>query len=498
MASPLTWVCALAVTLIAAQSGAAEDPFQQGLNAYLAGDYTEARRRWEPLADAGDTVAAFNIGILYAQGLGVAKDPAAAFRWYQKAADAGYAPAQFNLGAAYREGAGVDVDMSQAVHWWSESAAHGHPQATFNLATLYFHGNGVARDHDKAQGLYQKAAELGDPRAQEILAKLRDANPPRADEKPADETPTAAPAPTAKSPPPAAVKPQVDESVAGAAPAPRVPSVKSPPPAAAKPQVDESVGAAAPAASETRTGAETGVKNGDWVSAQSSENLTIQLFAFGDEQAAVKFIRDNELEEQAAYFQASSGGRVWYKTVYGVYTDMASARAARDQLPANLKANSPWIRKFSAIHGEMKVKPKTKDNVSRSTDPKPRSKLATHRIPAKNLKARAKGQSAFNGQDYDLAMRVWKPLAEKGDAEAQYSLGFMYESGWGTKKDYQQAYDWYSKAADQGHSKAQYNLGLLYFRGLGVDQDKGLAYYWIQNAADQRHARAREFLLDRD
>ena len=461
MTRPLSWACALVVTLMAGQAGGTEDPFQQGLDAYLAGDYATAQGIWRPLAEAGDMVAAFNIGILYAQGLGVTKDPAQAFRWYKMAADADYAPAQFNLGAAYREGAGVEVDMFQAAHWWSKSAAQDHPQATFNLATLYFHGNGVQRDRDRAQALYQKAAELGDPRAQQILAKLKAAEPTSTD-----------PAPTA--------------SARAAAPPPLEPAPsETPAPAPAQVQSDE-VSAAA-------VDAEPAVKNGEWVRAQNGEHLTIQLFAFGDEQAAVKFIRENGLENQAAYFRATSTGRVWYKAVYGVYADMASARVAQKQLPAKLKANSPWIRKFSAIHGEMQGQPKSNDNVSR---PKPRSALATHRIPAENLAARAKGQSAFNGQNYDRAFHVWKPLAENGDAEAQYSLGFMYESGWGTEKDYRRAYDWYRRAADQGHPKAQYNLGLLYFRGLGVDQDKGLAYYWIQNAADQEDSRAREFLLD--
>ncbi len=483
------WATALAIALTAGQAPGAEDPFQQGLEAYLAGDYAKAHGVWQPLAEAGDVVAAFNIGILYAQGLGVAKDPQEAFLWYKRAADADYAPAQFNLGAAYREGAGVDPDMAQAADWWEKAAAQDHPQATFNLATLYLHGNGVERDRDRAQALYQKAADLGDPRAQQILTKLAAAAPPARDETaaaPSQPTPSAAAPPTpAQSP--GADSGETPPTEATPVPAPEPQSAQAP---AAEKNAKPAQNAAV-AEFDSPMSTAPALKNGEWVSAQNSEHLTIQLFAFSEEQAAVKFIRDHNLEDDAAYFRATSRGRIWYKAVYGAYPDMASARAAQERLPTALKANSPWIRRFSAIHSEMQ-----EPQSNNATSAQPTTALAMHRIPAANLAARAKGQSAFNGQDYEQALRVWKPLAQTGDAEAQYSLGFMYESGWGTQKDYQRAYDWYQRAAQQGHPKAQYNLGLLYFRGLGVDQDKGLAYYWIQNAADQQDPRAREFLLD--
>ena len=52
-------------------------------------------------------------------------------------------------------------------------------------------------------------------------------------------------------------------------------------------------------------------------------------------------------------------------------------------------------------------------------------------------------------------------LAEQGNAEAQYKVGEMYETGKGSTKDLTQAQDWYEKAAKQGHKKAEYRLLLL-------------------------------------
>jgi TPR repeat protein len=51
----------------------------------------------------------------------------------------------------------------------------------------------------------------------------------------------------------------------------------------------------------------------------------------------------------------------------------------------------------------------------------------------------AKGMAAANSKDYLSALREWRPLAEKGEANAQYSLGILYESGSGVPQDYKEA-----------------------------------------------------------
>ena len=56
----------------------------------------------------------------------------------------------------------------------------------------------------------------------------------------------------------------------------------------------------------------------------------------------------------------------------------------------------------------------------------------------------------------------WKPLAEQGNAEAQYNIGQMYYKGKGALKDYKEAVKWYRKAAEQGSADAQHSLGYIY------------------------------------
>ena len=73
--------------------------------------------------------------------------------------------------------------------------------------------------------------------------------------------------------------------------------------------------------------------------------------------------------------------------------------------------------------------------------------------------------------------------AEQGQAEAQYTLGFMYAKGEGVPQDYAEAMKWFRKAAEQGHAEAQHNLGNMYVQGKGVPQDDVEAYTWLAVAA---------------
>ncbi len=76
-------------------------------------------------------------------------------------------------------------------------------------------------------------------------------------------------------------------------------------------------------------------------------------------------------------------------------------------------------------------------------------------------------------------------LAEGGDAEAQVSLGWMYQTGQGFAQDYHEAAHWYRRAAEQGNALAQYSLAELYARGLGLGQDYEAAALWHRRAAER-------------
>jgi uncharacterized protein len=100
------------------------------------------------------------------------------------------------------------------------------------------------------------------------------------------------------------------------------------------------------------------------------------------------------------------------------------------------------------------------------------------------------GINAYEKGNYSAALKEFKRLAAKGDAEAQSALGYMYASGHGVKQDYKKAASWYRKAAEQGHAGAQSNLGVMYASGQGMPQNDKEAAAWYLKAAEQGYAAA--------
>ena len=96
-----------------------------------------------------------------------------------------------------------------------------------------------------------------------------------------------------------------------------------------------------------------------------------------------------------------------------------------------------------------------------------------------------KGQEAYNSGDYQTAIAEWQPLADGGDAEAQFGIGLLYANGFGVPLDDIEALKWYHLAADQQHANAQCNIAVMHANGWGVDQSDAEAFRWYSLAADQ-------------
>ncbi len=185
-------IAALAGFFLAAIPASADTA--AGVAAFKTKDYHRAYQEWKAAAEAGQAEAEFDLGLLYAEGLGVRRDLSEAMRLYRSAAEKGNAQAQFALGQIYLrgwgtprdevdairwimmansveaagpptdwvavEGYGVPRDPRQAVYWYDRAARSGHPEAQFDLARLcssgegfgerYATGNGVVQDHKRA------------------------------------------------------------------------------------------------------------------------------------------------------------------------------------------------------------------------------------------------------------------------------------------------------------------------------------------------------------
>ena len=117
--------------------------------------------------------AAYNLGVLYHQGLGVEKDIDRALYWYREAAKLGHPEAQYNLGIAYIEGIGTEYNAPVAAAFFESAANQGVVEAAYNLGLIYENGliGGGAKPED-ALLWYKIAADGGSTDANAALTQL--------------------------------------------------------------------------------------------------------------------------------------------------------------------------------------------------------------------------------------------------------------------------------------------------------------------------------------
>jgi TPR repeat protein len=96
------------------------------------------------------------------------------------------------------------------------------------------------------------------------------------------------------------------------------------------------------------------------------------------------------------------------------------------------------------------------------------------------------GADAWAKGDYDTAVDNWRPLAEKGDPDAQFNLGQAYRWGRGVPTSLSTAQTWYERAADKGQMDAQVILGLMLFQ----NGDHAAGLRWLKQASDKGEPRA--------
>lgn len=107
-----------------------------------------------------------------------------------------------------------------------------------------------------------------------------------------------------------------------------------------------------------------------------------------------------------------------------------------------------------------------------------------------------RGDDAYNVENYSEAVKWYKKAADKGDAYAQYFLGWMYDNGLGVVQSYSEAIKWYRNSAEQGYASAQNDLGWMYKNGYGVNQSYAEAVKWFKKSAEQENCYAYNNLGD--
>lgn len=178
-------------------------------------------------------------------------------------------------------------------------------------------------------------------------------------------------------------------------------------------------------------------------------------------------------ERQEAREQARKQARKQDSTATATMQKPAVAKAPRPAVtakkpaPAAVTAAAPKTPGIAKDDRDIKMFEGSKEGLDHKSD------------------AYRRGIVAFNKRDFATAMKLFRPLADDGDADAQVNIGMMFLQGWSVKRDYPEAFRWFSKAAEQGLAAGQQNLGFMYYEGLGVGQNDAAAAKWYGRAAEQ-------------
>lgn len=138
----------------------AEDNYQNALINYKFAD------------EHNEILGAFNLGLIYERGQGVAVDFEKAQNLYLKAAKAGHKESMVQLAGLYLNGKGIKQDLNEAFDWYKKAADLGDRTAMYHLGLLYETGTAPKLNYDKARDYYKKSAKLGDAKAKLALARI--------------------------------------------------------------------------------------------------------------------------------------------------------------------------------------------------------------------------------------------------------------------------------------------------------------------------------------
>lgn len=134
-----TLLSTLLLSFAIAGNVSAETPkekFDSAVQYYKQQNYQTAFSIFKELAEQGDALPQFSLGLMYAEGQGVNQDYHQAVKWYQKAAEQGDAKAQVNLGVMYVKGHGFRQDKSKAKYYLGLACDNGEQIGCDNYRIL--------------------------------------------------------------------------------------------------------------------------------------------------------------------------------------------------------------------------------------------------------------------------------------------------------------------------------------------------------------------------
>ncbi|MEX6506741.1 peptidoglycan-binding protein [Jiella sp. M17.18] len=145
----------------AAHAAAPNEPritFELGRAYAAAGRDADAARLYREAADAGESVAQYELAMDYYNGRGVSPDPMEAIKLLQASAAQGNGYAAYWLGTEKVNGTNIPADYAGAMELFRKAADFGVPEALTELGKMYYRGQNVPVDYAKALDYFRRAA----------------------------------------------------------------------------------------------------------------------------------------------------------------------------------------------------------------------------------------------------------------------------------------------------------------------------------------------------
>jgi TPR repeat protein len=479
---------------VAHELGSSVDRSAARFTSFSPGIMTAALTRSREFAAAlkaariGAPEAQYEVGLMYANGLGTPQDFSQAIVWITKAAERGLPAAQYLLATRYAGGVAVPRDDRAAFTWYLRASEQGHVKATYKLGQMLGSSN-----EEASMSCLLEAAQAGLQEAQHALGHAFASGKGQTQD--------------------AMQAAQWFAKAAGQGYAPAQYAL-------ACACMDGQGGARDPAealkwyraaAAQDHPAAQVALELID----QESLPLRNGFGARGRRRANAKERRKGS----ARWLKAAASGdpdatyhvALMHELGLGVTQDPAVAkqlyRSAAEQ--SDLRAQLALAKMLeeqadvvSAMHwygqaasqgspeAECALGRLYSSNSSRATDPL--TGLAWYARAALNKDPSALwslGQ-LLSGDVHKLAVACLAGAADAGQAEAQFQLGDCYSMGRGCSRNSPQAVRLWMLAAEQGHVQAAYALGLAFRQGDGIQADLGQAVTWFEKAAAAGHAKA--------
>ena len=407
-------------------------------------DFKEAFRLFSGEAEEGNALAMFDLGRMYADGLGREADSAKAHEWYGKALTAFVATEQcaeerqrpylqYRIGKMYAAGLGYELpvvpdeeggdgkagkDYEKAVAWFSRAVSANHKYAQYSLGGLYYRGQGVTQNYSQAFNLYQRSAEQGNPYASYKMAKM----------------------------------------------------------------YRDGIGVASNA-EHSESCFEQAFSGFCRLEAQSHDDK-LQYRLGQMLHTGTGTVKDDRVAE--AYWERAAQpgnvnaqyalGKLWLENGTG---DQKQAVAWLEKAAEAEHASAQYALANIYLAGEAVAKDVTKAMELFTRAAKQGHDYAAYQLGKQFL------QGEETEKDMEAAIKWLKQSAAANNQYAQYSLGKLYLDGEKVEKDIRTAITYLKESAAQNNAFAEYRLGRFYLLGEDVEADVKEAVQWLEQSASQ-------------